>query len=295
MKLSKSIKADLALVAITFIWGSTFTVVKESLTYASPILFIALRFWIAAVVMIAFMPGQVTRISTKSLGRGLVLSIVLLGGFVFQTLGLRSTSPSHSAFVTGLCVLFVPLLGWLLYRRKPRLQIAAGIILATLGLFLLLLNMDDLRIRTGDVLTLICAIFFAFQILFLGRFVAETDFRQLQLVQIGGTAILCTIMIPVLEIPFIAWNSKIVAFLFIAGVCATALAFYVQANAQRFTTSNRAALIFSLEPFFAALFAYWILGHVLTLKELIGGVLVLAGILISELRFASRGIEEEQP
>jgi drug/metabolite transporter (DMT)-like permease len=295
MKISRPIKADLALIAITFVWGSTFTVVKESLTYASPLLFISLRFWIATIVLIAFMPGQILKISGKSLGRGLMLSVVLFGGFVFQTLGLRSTSPSHSAFITGLSVLFVPLLGLLFYRHKPRPQTLAGIVLATLGLFLLLVDMDDLRIRPGDVLTLICAVFFAFQILFLGRFVSSTDYRHLLLMQIGGTAFFSTIMIPFLETPFVIWNSKLIFFLCITGICATAFALYVQAHEQRFTTANRAALIFSLEPFFAALFAYWILGQVLTIKEWVGGALVLAGILISELRSASRGLEEEQP
>jgi len=288
MKISKSIQADLTLIAMTFVWGSTFTVVKESLAYVSPILFVALRFWVATAVTIAFMPGQISKISGKSLRRGLVLSIALLGGFIFQTLGLRSTSPSYSAFITSLSVLLVPLLGFLIFHHRPRPQTIAGVILATLGLSLLLVNVADLRIRPGDLLTLVCAILFAFHIIFLGRFVSTSDYRQLQLLQMAGSALFCTIMVPVLETPFIAWNSDLVLYLFITGVLATALAFYVQARAQRLTSPNRAALIFSLEPFFAALFAYWILGQTLTAKEWLGGVMVLAGILVSELQISPR-------
>ncbi len=294
MKISKSIQADLALIIMTFVWGSTFTVVKKSLMHISPILFVALRFWIAVGITIAAMPGQIPKISVKSLRRGLLLSVALLGGFIFQTLGLRNTSPSSSAFITSLSVLLVPSLGFLLFRHRPRPQTIAGVFLATLGLLLLLVNLADLRLRPGDALTLVCAILFAFHILFLGRFVSTTDYRQLQLLQMAGCAIFCTILVPVLEKPFVSWNSELVLYLFITGVLATALAFYVQTRAQQLTTANRAALIFSLEPFFAALFAYWILGQILTLKEWMGGAMILAGILVAELQITPRRIAETQ-
>jgi drug/metabolite transporter (DMT)-like permease len=294
MKISKSIQADLALIGITFVWGSTFTIVKQSLAQVSPILFVALRFWVATAITVAIMPGQIRRISGKSLRQGLVLSAVLVGGFIFQTQGLRSTSPSYSAFITSLSVLLVPALGFLLFHHKPRPQTIAGVALATLGLFLLLVNMDDLRIRSGDVLTLVCAIMFAFHILFMGSFVSGTDYRQLQLLQLAGCAVCCTIMAPVLETPFIVWNPDLALYLFITGILATAFALYVQAWAQRLTTANHAALIFSLEPFFAAFFAYWILGQVLTMKEWLGGLMILAGILVSELRITSSGARSEK-
>lgn len=98
----------------------------------------------------------------------------------------------------------------------------------------------------------------------------------------------CTLLVPVVERPFIFWNLDLAMYLFITGVLATAGAFYVQARAQKLTTPNRAALIFSLEPFFAALFAYWILDHMLSPKEWVGGILVLSGILVSELQFSRR-------
>jgi drug/metabolite transporter (DMT)-like permease len=288
MKIPKSIQADLALIAITFVWGSTFTVVKSSLAQISPILFVALRFWIATAIVLVFMPRQIVGISAKSFCRGAILSVFLLGGFIFQTLGLRHTNPSYSAFITSLSVLLVPLLGFFFFRDRPKPQTIAGIGLATLGLYFLLMNITDMKMGAGDVLTLICAVLFALQILFLGLFVSTTDYRQLMILQVAGAAVLCTIMIPFLESPFVIWNSSLILYLFITGVLATAIAFYVQARAQQFTTTNRAALIFSLEPFFAALFAYWILGQVLTAREWIGGGLILAGILASELQIAPR-------
>lgn len=293
MKIPKSIQADLALVAITFVWGSTFTVVKSSLAYISPILLVAVRFWIATAIIVILMPRQIRGMSARSFRQGLLLSAVLLGSFIFQTLGLRSTSPSYSAFITALSVLLVPLLGFILFRDRPRLQTVGGVILATLGLWILLVNIRQITLGSGDMLTMVCAFLFALQILLLGRFVRTTDYRQLMLLQMGGTAVLCTILVPVLETPFVVWTPSLLAYLFVTGVLATAVAFYVQARAQQFTTPNRAALIFSLEPFFAALFAYWLLDQVLTVREWIGGALILAGILVSELRLAQSGDEAE--
>jgi len=291
MKIPKSIRADLALAAITFVWGSTFTVVKDSLTYISPILFVAVRFWIATAIIVVLMPGQFRRMSARSLRQGLILSVVLLGSFVFQTLGLRTTNPSSSAFITALSVVLVPPLGFIIFRDRPRLQTIAGVALATLGLWVLLVNLRELKLGSGEMLTLICAFLFAFQILLLGHFVRTTDYRQLMLLQMAGTAVFSTILAPILETPVVVWNSRLLLYLFVTGVLATAVAFYVQARAQQFTTPNRAALIFSLEPFFAALFAYWILGQVLTVREWIGGALILAGILASELRLSQSAME----
>jgi len=286
MKISKPVQADLALILITFIWGSTFTIVKQSLESASPILFVALRFWIAAIVCAAFIPGEIRRIERRTLLHGVVLSFILFGGFVFQTLGLRNTNPSYSAFITSLSVLLVPLLGFLVFRHRPRPQTLAGIILATIGLFLLLAHLSQFTMGSGDFLTLICAILFGFHILLLGRFVSISDYRHLILLQFVGTAVLSSIAVPLFETPFLHWNSRLALALAVTGLLATAFALYVQARAQRLTTANHAALIFSLEPFFAALFAFWILGQVLTLREWCGGILVLAGILVSELQFS---------
>jgi drug/metabolite transporter (DMT)-like permease len=288
MKLPKPVQADIALIAITFIWGSTFTVVKQSLSMVSPVLFVSMRFWIATVILAAFMPRQISRIGRKALLQGIVLALFLLGGFVFQTLGLRNTNPAYSAFITSLSVLLVPLFGYFFFHHRPRSQTIGGVILATLGLYLMLVQMSGTKIGSGDVLTLICAVLFAFHILFLGFFVAKTDYRQLMFLQMAGSAVVCTILIPFLETPSVVWDSRLILCFFVTGVLATTLAFYVQARAQQFTTPNHAALIFSLEPFFAALFAYWILGDVLTAREWVGGCLILAGILVSELRIAPR-------
>lgn len=284
MKIPNLLRADLSLLAITLIWGSTFTIVKMSLAQVSPILFICLRFWIATAVTVAFMPGVLRGISPRTLKQGANLALALLGGFVFQTLGLRGTTPSRSAFITSLSVLLVPLLGFLLFHHRPRIRTLIGVGLATVGLGLLTLNAIPMRFARGDVLTMICAMVFALHILLIGRYLPTSDFRELVVLQLGGSALLCTLILPMLETPFLVWDLHIAFYLLVTGVFATGLAFYVQNYAQQFTTPNRTALIFSLEPFFAALIAYLILGQTLTVREWAGGVLVLAGILTSEFR-----------
>ena len=284
MDLSKSARADLALIFVTLIWGASFTIVKTSLAQVSPILFLAMRFWIATAVMLLIVPTAVRGLSLQTIRRSALLTVFLVGGFVFQTIGLRGTSASKSAFLTSLCVLLVPVLGYFIFGRKPAWRTLAGVLLATLGIALLTLTNWDFRFRYGETLTLICALVFALHILYLGRYAPVSDFRQLALLQLGFSAVLCTLLLPMLETTFLVWDAQFSASLAFTSVFATALAFYVQNRAQQLTTANRAALIFSLEPFFAALFSYLLAGQVLSGKEWIGGTLVVVGILVSELR-----------
>src|SRR5262249_19644408 len=153
-----------------------------------------------------------------------------------------------SAFITGLSVLLVPLLGFALFGQRPRPRTLAGVILATAGLGLLTLERLELRLNLGDALTLVCALLFALHILYIGRYTGATDYRQLVLPQVGLTAAVIGAAPPLLEPLFVIWDVRLVVYVLAAGGLSTALAFYVQNWAQRFTTPNRTALIFTLEP-----------------------------------------------
>ncbi|PYU88819.1 MAG: hypothetical protein DMG08_23915 [Acidobacteria bacterium] len=284
MKIPKTAKADLALIFVTIIWGSTFAIVKKALAQVSPILFITLRLWIATALTVALMPGALRNMSLETFRRGSILASLLLGGFIFQTVGLRVTTASKSAFITSLSVLLVPILGFVLFGHRPRRQTIAGVALATVGLGLLTLETLELKFGRGDTLTFLCAVVFALHILFIGRYSPISDFRQLVILQMAVSAVVGSLAMPMLETPFLVPDVPFTLYLFITGVLATAFGFYVQNRAQQFTTANRTALIFSLEPLFAALFSYLLLGQTLSPKEWLGGGLVIAGILISEIR-----------
>ncbi|PYV41285.1 MAG: hypothetical protein DMG09_05015 [Acidobacteria bacterium] len=284
MKIPKTAKADLALIFVTIIWGSTFAIVKKALAQVSPILFITLRLWIATALTVALMPGALRNMSLDTFRRGSILASLLLGGFIFQTVGLRVTTASKSAFITSLSVLLVPILGFVLFGHRPRRQTIAGVALATVGLGLLTLETLELKFGRGDTLTFLCAVVFALHILFIGRYSPISDFRQLVILQMAVSAVVGSLAMPMLETPFLVPDVPFTLYLFITGVLATAFGFYVQNRAQQFTTANRTALIFSLEPLFAALFSYLLLGQTLSPKQWLGGGLVIAGILISEIR-----------
>ena len=284
MRIPKPVQADLALILATLIWGSTFTIVKQTLAQVSPLLFVTLRFLVATGVTVAFMPGVLRRISGDTFRRGLTLAAFLLGGFFFQTLGLQGTTPSRSAFITSLSVLLVPLLGFLLFRHRPRPQTLTGVLIAATGLGFLTLDTLQLKLSYGDALTLLCAVLFALHILFIGRYSNVSDYRQLFILQLALSAGMAALATPILETPFLVWDVLFSIYLLITGVLATALGFYIQNRAQRFTTANRTALIFSLEPIFAVMFAYLLLDQAPTKKEWLGGGLVLAGILTSQMR-----------
>ncbi|MFC1841350.1 DMT family transporter [Thermodesulfobacteriota bacterium] len=284
MKITKLVQAEILLLLITILWGSTFTIVKKALLQVSPVLLVALRFWIAAVVVAVFMKGKFRDIQSGTVLRGLALSVTFLGGFLFQTLGLRDTTPSNSAFITSLCVLLVPVLGFLIFRHRPTVQTIAGILMAVAGLVLLLADSSDFSLHSGDFLTMICAVMFAFQILFVGRFVRQINYRHLIFIKILCSAILCSIMVPLLESPFVIWDSWLIFYLFILGVLATGTAFFIQGWAQQYSNPNHTALIFSLEPVFATLFAFIILDQSFSAKEWAGGILMLTGIIVSEIR-----------
>lgn len=284
MKIPKLVQAEISLVLITIIWGSTFTIVKKGLDQVTPIFFIALRFWIATAVVAALMTGQYRKITRKTVLQGGVLSVALLGGLVLQTLGLGDTTPSNSAFITSLCVLLVPVFGFLIFGHRPSFRTLIGILLAILGLILLLARSTDFSLHSGDFLTLICAFLFGFHILFLGRFVQVTDYRHLVFVTMACGAILSSIMVAFLESPHVVWDFYFTFYLFILGVLATAVAFFIQGWAQQYSNPSHTALIFTLEPVFATVFAYWFLDQGLGAWECVGGILILAGILVAEIR-----------
>lgn len=284
-------RADLALVGIAFIWGATFVVVKQALQDVSTLLFLALRFSLAALALtVAFRPLPSKFAQPGTLLRGGVLAgLCLWAGYVFQTVGLRYTTPSKSAFITGLSIVMVPLFGAALRRKLPAAIEILGVTAATAGLGLMTLNLDTLEVERGDWLTLWCAVGFAVHILAVGHYAPRVSFEALALVQIATAAGLSLGACWWVETSAIRWSAAVVAALAVTGLLATALAFSVQAWAQRHTTPTRTALIFALEPVFAWLTSFVLTGEVLSARAALGGVLILAGILIVELKPGGRG------
>ena len=279
--------ADLALLGLTIAWGTTFLVVKRVLAGTSPALFLCLRFALAALALGALWLARrrVDRPTPGLLRHGLLLGLAMAGGFLLQTEGLRLTTPARSGFLTGLAVLIVPLLQRFLLGRRVARSAWLAVVLALLGLATLTRPFADgvgAAVRLGDLLTVGCAAAFAFQILFTSSFSRRHPVTLLTLLQIAVTLAAAALLLP-FEPLALAPTPGFAAAVVFTGVVMTAGAFFVQNWAQRRTTAVRAAIIFSLEPVAAALFAHWVGGEPLGRAEWLGGGLIVAGVFVGEI------------
>jgi drug/metabolite transporter (DMT)-like permease len=294
---SRSVKAHVLLVLVTFAWGATFVLIKNALSNISPMLFNALRMACASVALVlVFRKELKTLISRNRVGAGhallggALLGIFLWTGYSFQTVGLQFTTPSKSAFITGLFVVLVPLIVASSERRLPNRWSLLGVLLAFAGLYLLTIPVSDKisfgKINRGDLLTLGCPISFALHIYILGRLMQHYDFKPIAAIQVIVATLLMGLTIS-LETPRFAVTGRIIFAILFTGLICTAAAFSIQAWAQQFTPPTHTALIFVLEPVFAALTSYVLLGEHLGMRGSIGAILIFSGILISELKGSS--------
>lgn len=274
-------RADAALAGNTLIWGSTFVLVQAALKDVSPILFLAIRFSIATAALAVLFRGRARCRPTQA---GLIAGGCLFAGYLFQTVGLQFTTASKSAFITGLAIPLVPLLTSLVYLTRPRVFELAGVICATTGMGLMTLQGEALRIGRGDLLTFFCAVAFAAHIIALGHYSGRVSFESLSFMQVAAAAALALSTFWWVETPAIKLSPVVLFALGVTGLLATALAFTVQAWAQQHTTPTRTALIYSLEPVVAWFTSFWLTGEVLSRRAAAGAVLILAGILLVELK-----------
>jgi drug/metabolite transporter (DMT)-like permease len=284
---SRSLKAHVLLVFITFAWGATFVLIKDALTQVSPFVFTSIRMAIAALALLIIFHQSLRDLNRKALLGGALVGVFLWLGYAFQTTGLQLTTPSKSAFITGLAVALVPFIVAITGKRVPNRWTMLGVLIALFGLYLMTIPAGQgfslATVNKGDLLTLGCAGSFAVHIYLIGYMTQRYKFQHIALIQVATAAILTGLIIP-LERPAYTWTGRVIfALLFTALVC-TALAFTVQAWAQQFTPPTHTALIFALEPVFAAITSYVLLDERLGLRGTIGAILILGGILISELR-----------
>jgi len=286
----RALKAHILLVLVTFVWGATFVVIKNAVEQeATPLLFNFVRMLLAATTLGIIFRRDIVRITRASFVAGALTGIFLWLGYEFQTTGIRLTTASKSAFITGLSVVLVPLFLIIFWGRKPSAWTTLGVLAAISGLFLLTVPASEsglgnwASVNRGDMLTLACAVSFGFQIIFLGRATERHPFAQIGFLQIAAAAVLMVLTAPIIEHPHIVWSVRVVVAILITGLLGTAAAFTIQAWAQQFTSPTQTALIFSLEPVFAWITSYIVLGERLGFRAGSGALLILAGVLISEL------------
>lgn len=257
--------------------------VKRALDDASALLYVAVRFLVATIVLSFVFRRRWSLRDGVSRG-GLLAGFCLFGGYAFQTAGLKWTSPSKAAFLTGLTVVMVPLLNSAVYRVYPHVSETIGVVVATVGMGLMTLQGTSGGVARGDVLCTMCAVAFAAHIVVLGHYSKLASFETLAVWQLGTTAALALGCFWWMEKPFFHPSAFLYGALAVSSLLSTALAFTVQAWAQQITTATRAALIFALEPVVAWAFSFAVMGERLPPRAILGAILILAGILLAELK-----------
>jgi len=285
--------ADLSIGLIAFIWGVTFTVVKNALTEIQPFAFLFLRFLLAVIIVLPIIIFTKRRKSLP-VKAGIIAGVFLFIGFAGQTIGLQYTTASKSAFITGLNVIFVPIFAAIFEKRTLGKKTFIAVVLATAGLYLLT-NPQTQSFNIGDAWTILCAIGFALHIVTLDFYAHKTDYVGLFFLQILVVFLVSGLFLP-MESPDLVLVKNLVTLniiiaILVTGALATALAFFIQNWAQRVTSATRTALLLTLEPVFAALTAYILLTERLGISGIFGGLLILTGIVVAELKGDSQPMD----
>jgi drug/metabolite transporter (DMT)-like permease len=315
VRFKANLAADGALMLTTLIWGSTFVVAKDIVERWPPVAYITLRFLLAAVCLLLLFPKLTLRARRAEWKAGATLGLLMGAGFALQAVGQVYTTPSKSAFVTGLTTPIVPFVALLVLRVRPNLENLIGVTLASVGGMLILAPQGAEPMNTGDLLTLVATTLFAAHITLMSAYAREIDVRLLTVMQIASAAALFIIVwlslqaagifFPKNSLPgFISretsgliWTERVVWQIIFLATVATVITFLLWTWGQARVSATHAAIIFSLEPVFATLFAVAVRGanEWMGRRGNFGAALILAGVIVSEIRLTRRrrGIDEE--
>jgi len=284
--MKKSLKADLALILVTIFWGAGFPATKIALQTMTPYYHIGIRFAVASLLLSLLFYKKLRSLNKNLIKPALILSSLLFATYAFQTVGIQYTTASKSGFFSGLAVLIVPLFSIFYLKTKLELKTIISVVTATLGLFLLSYTGSDFNFNIGDFLTILCSICYAWQLLFTGTYVQKHDATLLAIVQLFFVSLYGMAFAVILE-PIPA-NMSVPSFwsLMFSAVFCTAFAFWMQTTAQKFTAASHIALIFTMEPVFGALTSFLLLNEMLGARGIIGGILIVSAMIISEFQWA---------
>ncbi|TMU88326.1 DMT family transporter [Bacillus sp. BHET2] len=280
--------ADISLIIVAFIWGSTFVIVQSAIEFLPPFMFNGIRFLLAALPLGVLLFIKKTPVNKHSVLYGSLLGFFLFIGYAFQTLGLLFTTPSKAGFVTGLSVVMVPLFSNVFFKRIPSKGAIIGSMFATIGLYLLMSGHSQ-AINKGDILVFICAFGFTLHIIFTDLFTRRASLLLLTTIQLSTVGILSLGCALIFEEPKQVlikggfFNKEVITALLITSLLATLLAFITQTYAQRYTTPSRVAIIFTMEPVFAAFCSYLWIDERLGFLAIAGCCFIVIGMLFSEL------------
>ncbi len=298
--MNKQLRADMMLVLVTLCWGVSYYLMDVSLTDMGPFTLNAYRFLGAFVIGGLLSLRKLKGINKQTLKYSLLIGSVLVFVYIGATFGVKYTTLSNSGFLCALTVIFVPIIEILVLRKKPQRKIIFAVTMSLIGIMMLTLkddfsiNMANLR---GDLLCILGATAYAIDLILTEKAVSheEVDAFQLGVFQLGVTGVYMLAMSFIFEQPHLPTTPMIWGSVLFLAVFCTGVAFIVQAVAQQYTTAAHVGIIFTLEPVFAAVVAYFFAGEVLTAKSYLGAVVMMAALFVTEIDFGGKKREHDEP
>jgi len=286
-----------ALLLMTVIWGGTFVIVKESLNDISTLLFVAFRFGIASSLLVLILLLRKIKIEWQSVLPGMFLGLFLFLGFFTQTIGLRFTSATKSGFLTGSLVVMVPIFQMIIEKKLPGRGAIIGTMLVFLGILFLssggssiasLLGELGANFNFGDGMTLLCAVFFALHVVYMDVISSKNHFWTLLITQLSTVSILSFISAFVssgvsIESLHVSLTKYLLFGLLYTSLLATLFNIGLQTKFQKIVSPTKAGIIYSFEPIFAALFAFFLLNEKISNFGIVGSILIFLGLIVSEV------------
>ena len=288
--MSKQVRADGILILVTLCWGVSYLLMDISLEELDPFTLNAFRFLGAFAIAALVSFKKIRTVNKTTLKYSLLVGFALVFVYIGATFGVKYTSLSNSGFLCALTVVFTPILAWLFFKKAPGKKLTFVVILCFIGIALLTLG-DDFSINMehlkGDMLCLMCAVAYAADLLLTEKAVSheEVDAYNLGVFQLGVTGALNLIMVLIVETPQAPQTMEVWSAVIFLSVFCTGVAFVLQPVAQQYTTASHVGVIFTLEPVFAAVVAYFFAGEILSFKAYLGAALMLASIFIMEIDF----------
>ncbi|NBH62109.1 DMT family transporter [Anaerotruncus sp. 80] len=298
--MNKQLRADMMLVLVTLCWGVSYYLMDVSLTDMGPFTLNAYRFLGAFVIGGLLSLRKLKGVNKQTLKYSLLIGSVLVFVYIGATFGVKYTTLSNSGFLCALTVIFVPIIEILVLRKKPQKKIIFAVTMSLIGIMMLTLkddfsiNMANLR---GDLLCILGATAYAIDLILTEKAVSheEVDAFQLGVFQLGVTGVYMLVMSFIFEQPHLPTTPMIWGSVIFLSIFCTGVAFIVQAIAQQYTTAAHVGIIFTLEPVFAAVVAYFFAGEVLTVKSYLGAVIMMAALFVTEIDFSGKKREHDEP
>ncbi|CAM2984540.1 DMT family transporter [Paenibacillus sediminis] len=296
--------ADLSLLFVAMMWGCTFLIVQNAVKVLPPLAFNGFRFigasLLLALIISIFYRDQWRQMSRKMWLHGALLGIFLFLGYGLQTMGLLYTTTSNAGFITGLSVVLVPMIAATLLRHKLSRYTWFSVLLAAAGLYMLTFSGGIMKWNYGDMLILLCAVAFALQIAFTGIYAPHYPALALSVIQLAVVGVLSTIFSFFIEdvgplsqtLDLLVQPDVLIALLISIGPT-SAFAFWIQTACQQYTTPSRVAVIFTMEPVFAAFTGVFFAGEKIGTLALFGCLLILIGMITAELKSANNTAVQE--